>query len=98
MELSIVNRVAQLVNSHKVDAALGIKRSQPDKIKSDSVDLSKTGSDITTVKARLDALPEREPDRQEKIDAIKRAVEMKQYKLSDDMVNIIAERIAQTLI
>lgn len=98
MELSIINKVAQLVTNHKVDAALGIKRNRPETIKSDRVDLSRTGSDVATVKSRLEALQEREPERQEKIDSIKRAIEMKQYKLSEDMVNIIAEKIAQTLI
>jgi anti-sigma28 factor (negative regulator of flagellin synthesis) len=98
MELSIIHRVAQLVTSHKVDAAMGIKKSLPAKVKGDSVDVSSLGSEIGTVKARIDALPEEEAGREEKVQKIKAAVESNQYKLSEDMVNIIAERIAQTLI
>jgi len=98
MELSIIHRVAQIVNSHKVDAAMGIKKGLPAKVSGDIVDFSGAGSEFSIVKARIDALPEREPDRQEKIDKVKKAVEQKQYTMSESMVNLIAERIANSLI
>ncbi len=98
MEISIINKVAQLITNHKVDAALGYKRSQPDKIKKDSFDFSNAGSEAGMIKERINALTEQEPGRQEKLAKLKAAVETKQYHLSEDMVNIIAERIAQTLI
>jgi hypothetical protein len=96
MELSIIHRVAQIINSHKVDAAMGLKKSSPSRVSSDTVDLSSVGSDINTVKARLDVLPDRDPERQDKIDKIKDAVEQKKYALSEDILNSIAEKIANS--
>jgi hypothetical protein len=98
MELSIIHKVAQIIASHKVDTALGIKKSLPAKTGGDSVDISETGSEFRATKAYVDALPEREPERQEKLDKIKASIELKQYRLSEDMANIIAERIARSLI
>ena len=98
MELSIIHKVSQLINSHKAEAALGIKKGLPARVKGDTVDVSDVGSEIQMVKSRLASLPERGPDRQEKIDKIKEAVETRQYRMSEELANLIAEKIARSLI
>ena len=99
MELSIIHRVAQMVVSNKVDQALGLKESvAPKRALRDQVSISGTASDAKTVAAKLAASPEREPERAEKVEQVKKLVMQKKYVLSPEMVDSIAERIARTLI
>jgi hypothetical protein len=100
MELSILHRVAQIVSNSKIDQALGNKQPVVSKRQlSDVVNLSgSASSDEKTVAARLAALEHGEPERAEKIAAIKAKVNSKNYVMTPEMVDSIAEKIAKTLI
>ncbi len=99
MELSILNRVAQLVTSSRIDQALGNKQPVAGKrLISDTVNLSGSASDYRTVASRLEVLGEGEPERAEKLESLKAEVISKRYVLTPEMVDSIAEKIANTLI
>ena len=100
MELSILHRVAQIVSNNKIDQALGNKQPVVSKRQlSDVVSLSgSSSSDEKTVASRLAALENGEPERAEKIEAIKVKVNSKSYVMTPEMVDSIAEKIAKTLI
>jgi hypothetical protein len=98
MELSILNRVAQIVTNSKIDQALGnkqpaVSRRQP----SDVVSLSGSASDERTIASRLAAIENGEPERAEKLESIKAKVRSKTYAMTPEMVDSIAEKIAKTL-
>src|SRR6266498_518285 len=98
MELSIIHRVAQLISSGKAEAVIGNKKEAvPKSPVRDTFFISDTASDIKKVSSTIAQAPEREPERQAKLDKIRASIELKQYRMSEEMVNSIAEKIASTL-
>ncbi|MBL8027685.1 MAG: hypothetical protein JNL74_14785 [Fibrobacteres bacterium] len=101
MELSILHRVAQIVATAKADQALGNNK-QPVVSKrpvADVVNLSGTASsDEKTVAARLMAIADGEPERVQKVEALKAKVNSREYVMTPEMIDNIAERIAKTLL
>ena len=97
MELSIINRVAQLVTNSRIEASAGLKKEAPKADARDSVFISDLGSEVKRVKEQVNTLAV-DPERQARINSLRKAVELKQYELSKEVVDSIAEKIANTLI
>jgi len=98
MELSIIQRVARLVTSTKLDPANHGKKDSEKRVKSDSVAISETASDLRNVNDAIEQMPKENKERTEKISRLREAIQNGQYKMSESMINSIAERIANTLI
>jgi anti-sigma28 factor (negative regulator of flagellin synthesis) len=98
MELSIMQRVAKLVISTKLDPAYPEKKPLEKKVKSDSVSISEAGGEIRKVTEAVQQIPEDDPERKAKVDKLREAVSRGQYRMSESMLNMIAERIANSLV
>jgi len=99
MELSIIQRVAQLVNTRKLDTAQNAKKEGVNRaVAPDSVKISELATEIRDVKATVTAVSDKEGERSEHLERLKEAIAKNQYKVSEPILNSIAERIANTLI
>lgn len=98
MELSIIQRVAQLVSAKKTETPQGEKKEGVNRVKADTVNLSDLATEIQTVKAKIESLPEKDDSREAQVRRIKEALDRGDYQLSEHMVDSIAEKIANALI
>ncbi|MFH0920010.1 MAG: flagellar biosynthesis anti-sigma factor FlgM [Fibrobacterota bacterium] len=98
MELSIIQRVAKLVTSTKLESAGNDKKVPERRLKSDTVAISETGAEFRKARDAVAQLPGEDPERASKVASLREAIAKGQYRMSESMVNNIAERIARSLI
>ena len=98
MELSIIRRVAQYVNWKKLESSSGQDKNSDTKVKRDSVNISQIASDVKGVTDQISKMPERDTERETHIANLKDALEKGNYEMTDEMVDSIAEKIANSLL
>lgn len=96
MKLSIVERVSQIITEKRHNVKIA-KKVDSGVSKTDKVEISDLGSSVKSLTDYIVNLPD-SPEREEKVANIKQSVEAKTYQLSSEAVDVIAERIAGSLI
>jgi anti-sigma28 factor (negative regulator of flagellin synthesis) len=93
MRLSIINRVSEILSEKRLNVQTPKKI---ESVKVDKVEISSAGNEIKQIADRIAAAED--VGRVQKLQDLKKAIQLGEYRLNDAVVNSIAENIAKTLL
>jgi anti-sigma28 factor (negative regulator of flagellin synthesis) len=96
MRLSIISRVSEILTEKRLNIKLPGKN---EPVKIDKVEISSTGNEVKQIADKINSVNAADDvARRQRVEDIKKSVELGQYELSEAVVNSIAEKIAKTLL
>jgi anti-sigma28 factor (negative regulator of flagellin synthesis) len=93
MRLSIISRVSEILTEKRLNVA------SPKKIESvkvDKVEISSAGNEVKHIADKIAAAED--VSRQQRVEDLKKAIQLGEYQMNEHMINSIAETIAKTLL
>ena len=95
MNADIISRVSQIIIEEQHDVKLPRPKKEVSKKGGDSVQISSVASDAGKVDKALDKV---DTKRTEKVEALKQKIEKKEYHFNEQVIDTIAQNIAEIFI